>query len=237
MGLEKLNILKKKKGLTNKDLAYKTGIPKSTIDKITSGANPNPQLETVRAIVYALGYSLNDLDDENEMDPPHSHRIARAYDLADDRDKRTVDNVLEPYMEDEDITYIEMRVMEESAAAGAGNYLSSDDAYDLLSFPTSEVARKADFGVRISGESMEPKYPDGCIVWVECCPHIDEGQDGIFIYEEHAYCKKLSVDRENKRITLQSINPACDDVEVAGQEPYALHTVGRVVGCTTHKGR
>ncbi len=63
MGLEKINIYKKQLGLTNEELAHKSGVPKSTIDKITAGVTYDPKLETVKAIVRALGKRLSDLDD------------------------------------------------------------------------------------------------------------------------------------------------------------------------------
>ena len=39
----------------------------------------------------------------------------------------------------------------------------------MVSFPEKSVPKGADFGVRVSGDSMEPVYHDGQIVWVEEC--------------------------------------------------------------------
>jgi len=64
MGLEKINQWKKERGLTNADLAHLSGVPKSTIDKITSGNTSDPKLETIRAITGALGRTINDLDEK-----------------------------------------------------------------------------------------------------------------------------------------------------------------------------
>jgi len=65
MGLERINIFKQEAGMTNKELSVKSGIPKSTIDKITSGLTSNPALETVKALTFALEKTLDDL-----IDPP-----------------------------------------------------------------------------------------------------------------------------------------------------------------------
>jgi phage repressor protein C with HTH and peptisase S24 domain/DNA-binding XRE family transcriptional regulator len=67
MGLEKINFFKKEQKLTNEDLARLSGVPKSTIDKITSGLTYDPKLETVRAIAKALGKTINDFDDDDEV--------------------------------------------------------------------------------------------------------------------------------------------------------------------------
>ncbi len=63
---DRINKLKKEKKITNDMLAELSGVPKSTLAKITSGKTPNPKLETVRAIANVLGCTLDDLNDENE---------------------------------------------------------------------------------------------------------------------------------------------------------------------------
>lgn len=69
MGLEKINEYKKKMGLTNKDISEKSGIPLSTVSKITAGFSLNPRLETLKAIADVLHCSVEDFTDtapENE---------------------------------------------------------------------------------------------------------------------------------------------------------------------------
>ncbi len=69
MGLEKINDYKKIRNLTNKDISDITGISISSLDKITSGSNTNPKLETVKLICGALDCKLSDLlDDGNDTD-------------------------------------------------------------------------------------------------------------------------------------------------------------------------
>ena len=72
MGFEVINTLKKEKGLTNAQLADMSGVTLSTIDKITSGVNTNPKLDTLLSICKVLGCSLNDFVDnsgQNEKTP------------------------------------------------------------------------------------------------------------------------------------------------------------------------
>ena len=68
MGLEKINDYKKIRNLTNKDISDITGISISSLDKITSGSNTNPKLETVKLICGALDCKLSDLLDDNNTD-------------------------------------------------------------------------------------------------------------------------------------------------------------------------
>ena len=46
MSFEIINRRKKELGIGNAELASMSGVPKATIDKITSGATTNPSLET-----------------------------------------------------------------------------------------------------------------------------------------------------------------------------------------------
>lgn len=66
MGLEIINQRKKQKKLTNEELSSLSGVPKGTIDKITSGATKDPKLETLKALARVLDCSLSDFDDPKE---------------------------------------------------------------------------------------------------------------------------------------------------------------------------
>lgn len=61
MGLEKINELRRLKGMTVEDLSNKSGVPLGTVKKICAGITTNPNLDTVIAIAQALGCSLDEL--------------------------------------------------------------------------------------------------------------------------------------------------------------------------------
>ena len=63
MGFEIINKIKKERGLTNAQISAMSGVTLSTLDKITSGANTNPKLDTLQAICRVLGCTLDDFDD------------------------------------------------------------------------------------------------------------------------------------------------------------------------------
>ncbi len=66
MGLEIINELKKKKGLTIDELSEQSGVPKGTLNKILSGQTKDPKLETLKAIAKVLGCTLDDFNDQSE---------------------------------------------------------------------------------------------------------------------------------------------------------------------------
>ncbi len=86
------------------------------------------------------------------------------------------------------LRYIDMPVSNLAVSAGAGAFLD-EGSFEMVSFPMDKVPEGADFGVRVSGDSMEPVYHDGQIVWVQECDHVAIGQVGVFIYDNEGYLK------------------------------------------------
>ena len=90
------------------------------------------------------------------------------------------------------IRFCEMPVAYMTAAAGTGNQLDDMDFYEMVSFPADAVKKGADVGIRVSGDSMEPVYHDGQIVWVEKRDALLPGEVGVFLYEGKGYIKVYS---------------------------------------------
>ena len=86
------------------------------------------------------------------------------------------------------IVYIDMPVSYLPASAGTGAFLDEGN-FEMVSFPKDSVPDGAEFGIRVSGDSMMPVYNDGQIVWVQECKEIRPGEVGIFIYDGDGYIK------------------------------------------------
>lgn len=100
-----------------------------------------------------------------------------------------------------------MKLRHYESPAAAGDPLWADDNYEYRVLPEDEVPEQADFSIKLSGDSMEPDYPDGSIVFVRRTVDIEDGDIIIaWIPGEGMVCKKAVV--ENERILgLTSINP------------------------------
>lgn len=61
MWLENLKELKKKTGMSAKQIADKTSLPERTVNRIFSGETDHPYADTLDIIVKALGYDLGDI--------------------------------------------------------------------------------------------------------------------------------------------------------------------------------
>ena len=88
-----------------------------------------------------------------------------------------------------------------------------------------EVPEAANFGVRVAGDSMEPRFHSGQTVWVHQQPTLDPGEIGVFLYDGSAYLKQLR--RDGGRVFLHSLNPAYADLEVSDALP--LRVLGKAV--------
>ena len=110
-----------------------------------------------------------------------------------------------------------------AVSAGTGQFLDSDN-YDLVEVG-SEVPMTANFGVRIAGDSMQPRFIDGQVVWVHQQQTIQSGEIGIFLYNGNAYCKKLV---ESNGIQLLSLNHKYPPIQILPD--YEFRVFGKVVG-------
>ena len=124
---------------------------------------------------------------------------------------------------------IRVRLSTLPASAGTGDFLSEGE-YEWMDFPESVVPRGTDFAVRVHGDSMEPAYQDGQIVFFERCDRLDPGEVGLFAYEGQGYIKLYpehapgdgeqeqyldSYGAVHPRAALVSLNPAYAPIEVA----------------------
>lgn len=67
MWLDNLKELKKKTGMSSKQIAEVTNLPERTVARIFSGDTDNPYVDTLRRIVAVLGGSLDDLFAESKI--------------------------------------------------------------------------------------------------------------------------------------------------------------------------
>ena len=108
-------------------------------------------------------------------------------------------------------------------SAGTGNFLD-DDNYEIIEVG-NEVSEDADFGVRITGDSMEPLFINRQTVWVHRQPDLEDGEIGVFYLNDMSYCKKL---RKNPSGTfLISLNPKYDPIPI--REGDSFRIFGKVV--------
>lgn len=86
------------------------------------------------------------------------------------------------------IRYREMPVSELPVSAGTGAFLD-EGSFVMKRIPEDSIPDGAEFGIYISGNSMEPVYHDGQLIWVQKCAELCVGQVGVFVYDGDGYIK------------------------------------------------
>ncbi|MBQ8952150.1 MAG: helix-turn-helix domain-containing protein [Eubacterium sp.] len=109
------------------------------------------------------------------------------------------------------------------ASAGTGEFLDGDDYQTVVI--GDEVPDSADFGIRIHGDSMEPRYTNGQIVYVHRTSELSDGDIGIFYLDGSAYCKILH--KAGRKLSLVSINSAYKPIPI--KESSEFKVFGKVV--------
>ena len=108
-------------------------------------------------------------------------------------------------------------------SAGTGQFLDGED-YEMVEVGP-EVPDGANFGVRVAGDSMEPRFHNGQTVWVRQQRSLMTGEIGIFLYDGCAYLKQLVARQDH--LALHSLNPAYADISVSPELP--LRVLGKVL--------
>lgn len=113
-----------------------------------------------------------------------------------------------------------LRLYNVPVSAGLGNYLD-DGSYEMIEVDNT-VPNMADYAVRVSGNSMMPRFVDQQIIFIHEQSALDEGEIGIFCLNNDAYLKKLGKEY------LISLNPEYDPIKIQVYDD--LKVFGKVVG-------
>lgn len=213
--VEEAQLMDDFKKLDEKDKIRVSERARTLLDLQEAAAKAHKQAASIAAASVPAEHRLN------EPEPPEYPAPARAADFS--KRPRTP-GAYAP----EELKTVRMKIFSQKASAGWGTYLFDDDSlYNIEVFGVSEVPFRADFGVKISGDSMEPTIPDGSLVWIKEQHELDSGEIGIFIYDGEAYCKQLKKDYEARRICLISHNKKYDTIVIKNNIPF--RTVGKVL--------
>lgn len=82
----------------------------------------------------------------------------------------------------------ERKVFYTTVSAGTGSFLDGED-YEMYTSP--DIPEEASFGVYVSGDSMEPRYHNEELIWIEQTEQLEDGEIGIFYLDGNAYVKKF----------------------------------------------
>ena len=236
---EKIRNARKDKDYNQKQLADKIGAKHNSVSDWENNKNmPDPN--TIEFLCGVLEITPNYLLDASEEEfSPFEKLFIKKYRNLDDFGKESVEIVLNRETERvEEIRqqkeYIEKLKSETSLEtfptriwayygkiASAGTSVEfADMVAGIKEYPVTEENKNADYTIGVNGDSMEPLYSDGDVVFVKHATHLHIGDIGIFQKDNNIYIKQVG---EN---CLVSLNPDYDPIKIVD----SIRVWGKVLG-------
>lgn len=217
---EKLKARRKELKMTQKDIADQLGITYQAYSAWERGVK-QPSREKVKLLEQILnapkGY-FTELE------------IGRLYNSLSDEAKDQALSYVRNLVQKEqckNVVSMSEKLYEyhvyEKMSAGIGSSIYNDQDYDTVYF-NKELAH--DFASWISGNSMEPKYPNGSVALIRETGFDYDGAVYAVVCNSQTYIKRVY--REEHGLRLVSINPKYQDIFISYDEDPRI--VGMVVG-------
>lgn len=134
--------------------------------------------------------------------------LRMSEDLLDEQEKRRKAKINEV---SEAISLYQVEVVSETAAACGFNYGFGYEDTDIETIEVDEKPPHHDIATKVSGDSMQPDYQDGDILYL-----LDKGLTtyngdlAVIAYGDRSYFKKIYT--ENGRLRLVSLNDKYEDI-------------------------
>ena len=229
-----LRKLREEKGLTRDEVA---GILEKSPQAIghweTGTSMPDANMLFLLCSIYeadvneAFGFGPSTLDSLASKEAAH----IKKYRVLDEHGRKVVDGALqleydrmthiESVQRDGTVTYI--RLYDLAMSAGTGEPLGDTYYSTRIELPAEQVPDEASCCLRVNGDSMEPAYKDGDVVFVHRQDEpVRKGEIGVFALNGEGYMKRLG-DHE-----LESLNPAYPAIPIRQYDD--LRCFGRVLG-------
>lgn len=195
------------KHINQKEFARQIGVNEKTFSS-WKVKNTLPAADKISIISDLLGVSTDYLLTGKEKSPsaeqtakeqltPDEQELLENYRRLSEHDKGKVIGKAEALAEltseqqEKKTELIPLYYVDNKVSAGLGASLSDYEQGDTVYVPETPESRRADFVLKISGDSMEPRFYDGEYVLVRSQPVVEVGQIGIFGNNGNGLIKKL----------------------------------------------
>lgn len=207
------------RGKNQADIVADLGISKAAMSQYLSGKFMPKETRMNQLAVYfhvdtawLRGYGAsNAYEVENtsiklldkELDLIHQYRAMDAYgkDMVTTVAKKEYDRCMQRTEQRKMPRVYVNYNYDATVSAGTGDALLDYAQWQKIAVLETAESRKADFILRVDGDSMEPQFSDGDLVLVRQQPAVDKGQIGIFCVDGMGYMK------EYQGSHLVSLNP------------------------------
>lgn len=218
---EKIKQYRLANGWTQQELGTKIGMSKNAIGNYEKGFR-SPKKNTMFDLAKAFSISIDDLFPPVQKDSASD--IQSIYDELEPNRQRKVITYAEKLRDEqkneeeakinevsEVISLYQVEVVSETAAACGFNYGFGYEDTDIETIEVDEKPPRHDIATKVSGDSMQPDYQDGDILYL-----VDKGLTtyngdlAVIAYGDRSYFKKIYT--ENGRLRLVSLNDKYEDI-------------------------
>ncbi|MFS9082175.1 S24 family peptidase [Streptococcus mitis] len=217
---EKIRQYRLANGWTQQELGAKIGISKNAIGNYEKGFR-SPKKNTMFDLAKAFSISIDDLFPP--VQKPYPSDIQTIYDKLEPPRQGKVLTFAERQLKEQNeeetkinevsevISLYQVEVVSETAAACGFNYGFGYDDTDRETIEVDERPPRHDIATKVSGDSMQPDYQDGDILYL-----VDKGLTtyngdlAVIAYGDRSYFKKIYT--ENGRLRLVSLNDKYEDI-------------------------
>ena len=218
-------------GMEQKALAAMVGVTANAVSNWERGrARPDVNLlpnicEALQITLYQL-YGLDDpsikyttvedafMENYRQLTPGHQYAV-----------RAMAQNLLQVQQTEGRLKIHKLTRFEHQLAAGIGDPNEFEDSGTPIYVYDDSLTCRADCVFTVNGDSMEPDYPDGCMVLVKRISDSGEltpGDIGAFMTDNETYIKEYREDG------LHSLNPKYDVMRFSDEE--SVYLIGRVIG-------
>lgn len=218
---EKIKQYRLANGWTQQELGTKIGMSKNAIGNYEKGFR-SPKKNTMFDLAKAFSISIDDLFPPVQKDSASD--IQSIYDELEPNRQRKVITYAEKLRDEqkneeeakinevsEAISLYQVEVVSETAAACGFNYGFGYEDTDRETIEVDEKPPRHDIATKVSGDSMQPVYQDGDILYL-----VDKGLTtyngdlAVIAYGDRSYFKRIYT--ENGRLRLVSLNDKYEDI-------------------------
>lgn len=200
---EKVRVLRKQKGLTQEELAEKLGYKSRTsINKIEMGERdiPRSMIKKIAEILEVPAIELLDIGDPVPEPQFYMYKLPRK-----------VFNI----------------PIYESVSAGYGTYADNTISGHMPMYDLTEQEAAETLLLRVRGDSMYPRIPDGSLIQVHKQDFAESGSVAVVLIDNNeAVVKKFYCDSDKEVVRLESFNPEYPPRVFKGKYIMRLRVIG-----------
>ncbi len=226
---------RRRKGMSQEELGALANVGKNAVGAWEAGRS-RPDLNSVPVICENLGISINEFFGIPEVSEQKKGRqtadesvrlFTDRYSQLNEYHRQVILREMDVLIEMQDKTFVSTRKLvqiyrNDLAACAGPSWGIGEESGEPVWLYEDAVTSRADEIIRVSGDSMEPRYHDGDQVLVQHTSNIRPGEIGIFVTGDMGYIKEF------RKEGLRSLNPGYPLMRFSDMDE--VRCIGRVIG-------